>query len=91
MNVTLNKLRPSRLVGLIEDTVAIAGSRVARGAKNFAHGVRIEFKARQMAAGLMDVEAHARKVARLNARQREALQQDQIAIAERACELAGKR
>jgi hypothetical protein len=89
--MNLNKLRPSRLVGLVEDTVAIAGSRVAQGAKSFAHGVRIEYKARQLAAGISDVQAHARKVAGMNQRQRDELMRDQVAIADRACELASKR
>lgn len=89
--MNLNKLRPSRLVGLVEDTVAIAGSRVARGAKSFAHGVRIEYKARQLAAGITDVQAHARKVARMSPAQRDALMRDQVEIADRACELAAKR
>jgi hypothetical protein len=89
--MNLNKLRPSRLVGLVEDTVAIAGSRVAQGAKSFAHGVRIEYKARQLASGIMDVQAQARKVLKMNQSQRDAMMRDQVEIADRASELAAKR
>jgi len=89
--MNLNKFRPSRLVGLVEDTVVIAGSRVARGAKSFAHGVHIEYRARQLAANISDVQSHARRVLNMTQAQRDALMRDQVAIADRACELASKR
>lgn len=77
-------LRPSNILKNVEDTVAFVAGSAGRKAKRFAHDVRIEFRARQMAAESKRLAKVMRKLDSLDAHEAAELARDQAEILGRA-------
>lgn len=80
-------LRPSNILKNIEDTVGFAAGSVARRAKRFGHDVRVEYRARQLAAETRRVRKLMDKLDALDPDEAAALARDQAEIIGRASEL----
>lgn len=84
-------IRISTLARLAEDTIINAAGSVANKSRAVAHGVRVEYRARQINALERAVKRDEERMAKMTAAERRAFQADQREIARRAKELAKKR
>lgn len=91
VGLVLIKSRPSTMLRVAEDATIGAASRVTEGAAKLGNAVRIEYRARQLAAAKQAIVKQAAELRGLSPAQREALARDEAAIIERAEELSAKR
>ena len=83
--------RPSNIIRHVEDTVAFAASGVARRAKRGAHEVRVEYRARQIAAEAKRIEREMKRMEKLDFHEAQAALEDQMEILARAQQLIRER
>ena len=84
-------IRISTLARLAEDTIINAAGAVADKTKQISHGVRIEYRARQINALERAVRKDEERMAAMSAAERRAHAADQREIVRRAKELSKKR
>lgn len=89
--LAITKTRPSTVLRMGEDMATLVGRSTIRGPKRFAHAVRIEYNARQLARHARIVEQHDAALAKMTKAQRIAHDRDVEAITSRAIELRTKR
>jgi hypothetical protein len=84
-------IRPSTILRLAEDTVIKASEATAHSAKHFAHSVKCEYRAREIAREHRRILKMQSRLSSMTAQQVIEFHNDQIAIARRVAELLRSR
>lgn len=83
--------RPSNILKNIEDSVTFAAGSVGRKAGKFGHDVKVEFRARQIAAEARRIEREVKRMERLSYHEAQVALADQMEILGRAQQLLRER
>lgn len=84
-------VRPSTILRLAEDTLINVGEATAQSAKNFAHRVRCEYRAREIAREHRRILKMQSRLSSMTAQEVIQFRDDQIMISRRVAELVRGR